>query len=519
MTMKKLLLSFAFFLPTICLADTFTEYSIPTALSSPTFIVERVEGEFWFTQSHADSIAKLDVETGTVTEFDLPNVSSTPWGIALGPDGNIWFTERDGDRIGKITSDGTITEYNLTVGSEPYQIIADNDQGVLWFTEYGRNRIAKITTNGSVTEFVIPTLLSNPTGLTKLNDDIWFCEETGNKIGRFRSNETFSEYAITTAASLPNLIITDSSGKLWFTMKGVSKIGTITEAGAITEFSTTTPASGPISIVEGPLGTPLWFTEGTVGQIGKIGVNGTMVSEQSLPTGSSGPFSIILGSDEKLWVTEKDANKIVRITPTDFLTITSDSGLPDGLIGTAYSKTITASGGSSPYTYQELTGDGFMLPPGLSFSASGVLSGTPTASGNYIIRVKVTDSAGISVLKGFSVIIPELSLPDLRARISLTSRGTVKDAFKITVVNQGSADSQSVSLRAYASANRTIDGRDKLLLDETIASLPSAAKSAQQLKVNRSLRSTKQYLIICVNCDELVTEETSLNNRATAIIQ
>ena len=53
---------------------------------------------------------------------------------------------------------------------------------------------------------------------------------------------------------------------------------------------------------------------------------------------------------------------------------------------------IAGSGGSGgPYTY---SGSG--LPPGLSVSSSGVISGTPTQSGSYNYTVTVHDSAGNS---------------------------------------------------------------------------------------------------------------------------
>jgi len=70
----------------------------------------------------------------------------------------------------------------------------------------------------------------------------------------------------------------------------------------------------------------------------------------------------------------------------------SPSSLPGGTLATAYSQTITASGGLAPYTFAVTAG---ALPPGLSLaSATGVLSGTPTSLGNYPFTVTATDSSG-----------------------------------------------------------------------------------------------------------------------------
>ncbi|MGZ4989213.1 MAG: DUF4082 domain-containing protein [Methylobacter sp.] len=73
------------------------------------------------------------------------------------------------------------------------------------------------------------------------------------------------------------------------------------------------------------------------------------------------------------------------------LTITSTSPLPNGTLNVAYpATTLTASGGTSPYTWS-ITGS---LPAGLSLNAStGVISGTPTTLGASNFTAKVTDGA------------------------------------------------------------------------------------------------------------------------------
>jgi putative Ig domain-containing protein len=65
------------------------------------------------------------------------------------------------------------------------------------------------------------------------------------------------------------------------------------------------------------------------------------------------------------------------------------NALPNGTQNTAYpSTTLQASGGQSPYTWSA-TG----LPTGLTLSAAGVLSGTPTQSGTFSVVVNVKDSS------------------------------------------------------------------------------------------------------------------------------
>ena len=71
------------------------------------------------------------------------------------------------------------------------------------------------------------------------------------------------------------------------------------------------------------------------------------------------------------------------------LQITTTSPLASGQVSVAYSTTLTATGGSTPYTWSV---GGGSLPSGLTLSSAGVLSGTPTASGPVSFTAKVTDA-------------------------------------------------------------------------------------------------------------------------------
>lgn len=65
------------------------------------------------------------------------------------------------------------------------------------------------------------------------------------------------------------------------------------------------------------------------------------------------------------------------------------TSLPPGTVGGAYSQTLVASGGVSPYTWSLYSGS---LPTGLTLSSSGAISGTPTVTGSSSFVVSATDS-------------------------------------------------------------------------------------------------------------------------------
>jgi hypothetical protein len=78
------------------------------------------------------------------------------------------------------------------------------------------------------------------------------------------------------------------------------------------------------------------------------------------------------------------------------------ANLRGGVTGTAYSETVTAQGGTSPYTFAV---SGGALPTGLSMSSGGAVSGTPTATGTSTFTITVTDSTSATGSQAFSITI------------------------------------------------------------------------------------------------------------------
>jgi hypothetical protein len=65
--------------------------------------------------------------------------------------------------------------------------------------------------------------------------------------------------------------------------------------------------------------------------------------------------------------------------------------LPNGAVGVSYNATLTADGGTTPYTWNINKGT---LPAGLSLdSGTGIISGVPTSSGDSTFTAKVSDNS------------------------------------------------------------------------------------------------------------------------------
>jgi hypothetical protein len=84
------------------------------------------------------------------------------------------------------------------------------------------------------------------------------------------------------------------------------------------------------------------------------------------------------------------------------LAITTSS-LPAGRVGTPYSQTLAASGGTLPLTWSITSGT---LPSGLSLNSStGVVSGTPSAAATASLTFNVTDAGGVAATKTLTLTV------------------------------------------------------------------------------------------------------------------
>jgi hypothetical protein len=98
----------------------------------------------------------------------------------------------------------------------------------------------------------------------------------------------------------------------------------------------------------------------------------------------------------------------LTVLPAGALIVTTSS-LPGAEHAQPYSASLSASGGSPPYTWSLASGS---LPPGVSLSSSGVLSGTPSATGVWSFTVRVSDG-GQTATRGLGLsVVPAVVAPD-----------------------------------------------------------------------------------------------------------
>jgi len=158
----------------------------------------------------------------------------------------------------------------------------------------------------------------------------------------------------------------------------------------------------------------------------------------------------------------------VQVTSATAPAITSNSPLPAGTMGAAYSQVLAASGGTAPYTWSLAAGS---LPTGLSLSSGGVLSGTPGAAATSSFTARVTGNDSFASTKIFTVTInPALSVSPatLRAgtaaaaynQVATVSGGTTPyPLFSVTGFSGGTTGLTAAAVSVNAAAGTvTVSG-------------------------------------------------------------
>ncbi|WP_263625889.1 putative Ig domain-containing protein [Xanthomonas campestris] len=153
----------------------------------------------------------------------------------------------------------------------------------------------------------------------------------------------------------------------------------------------------------------LTFAPGTTAQGVAITVNGDTAVEpnETFSVGLSGASNASIAR----------ATGAGTILNDDVVVTVGPASLPSATAGSAYSQNLSASGGTAPYSFAVTAG---ALPAGLTLSAAGVLSGTPTATGSFNFTATATDSGGSPTsgnraytltVAGATVTLPATSLP------------------------------------------------------------------------------------------------------------
>ncbi|WP_371108270.1 putative Ig domain-containing protein [Rhizobium sp. RCC_161_2] len=217
-----------------------------------------------------------------------------------------------------------------------------------------------------------------------------------------------------------------------------------TVAGGVTVTVAPNSSNNPITLnITG--GTATSVAVGTQASHGTATASGTSITYTPTP-GYAGSDSFTYTASNAAGTSAPATVSVTVSAPTISL---GPSSLPAGVAGATYSQTITASGGTSPYSYSITAG---ALPAGLTLSSAGTLSGTPTAGGAFNFTVKATDNstgtgAPFTASKAYSLTI---AAPSITISPSALPSGSVAAAYSQTITASGGVGSYSYAVTAGA---------------------------------------------------------------------
>jgi len=254
-----------------------------------------------------------------------------------------------------------------------------------------------------------------------------------------------------------------------------------------------TPYSAALTATGGTTPYTWQFTSGTAPAGLSLRNNGAI---SGTPT-TAGTYSVGLTVTDKskpaqsrfIAFTVIIAPKPVTIAP---LSITTSS-LPSVTVGSGYSQTLKASGGSGVYSWSLASGS---LPSGLTLSSAGVISGTTTTSGNSTFTVSVSDTGNPVQTKTASLSISVSATP-LRIGTTSLPGGTVNGAYSQTLSVSGgtpgyvwSIASGSLPAGLSLSPSGVISGTPSATGTATfVASVTDSSNPAQKATVSLSINT------------------------------
>ena len=284
-----------------------------------------------------------------------------PHGIVLDGSGNLYFSDSYNHRIRKVSSSGIITTvagtgtagYSGDGGpatsaqlNTPHGVALDGS-GNLYIGDYSNNRVRKVSPSGIITSVA-------GTGAAGYSGD--------------------GGPATSAQLYYPDGVFMDGSGNIYIADESNHRVRKVSP-------------SGIIATVAG---------NGTRGYSGDGGP----------PTNASFTFpsAVVLDGSGNLYIADSENHRIrlVQTAGAAALSVTTTSPLPQGTVGVAYSQTLGATGGASPYTWSVTSG---ALPGGLTLSRGGTISGTPATAGAYSFTVQVRDSAAATASATFALTI------------------------------------------------------------------------------------------------------------------
>jgi Ice-binding-like/Putative Ig domain/Dockerin type I domain/NHL repeat len=389
--------------------------------------------------------------TGSFASFNQPR------GVATDSGGNVYVADTGNDTIRKITPAGVVTTLAGVGGSEGGGGSVGSVDGTGSFARF--NQPSGVATDSAGNIYVADTFnRSIRIGRPGLPDAATIDSSTGN-VGTTRQLDTAPQIATSwqwtlirrpsasaaqlSSASIRNPVFTPDVADLFIFHLTASNGATT----SITTVSlTTTPlvtcpvvTVNPATLPNGVVGTPYNQTISNTGGTSPVTFS---VTTGALPDGQSltaatgaitgtptlaGTFNFTITATDTNGCAGSRAYSIVIAPPACPVITVNPATLPNGVVGTAYNQTISATGGTAPYAFSVTTG---ALPAGLSLNAAtGAITGTPNPAGTFNFTITAKDTNLCPGSRAYSIVIGPPTCPVITLYPATLPDGAIGSAY------------------------------------------------------------------------------------------
>lgn len=301
----------------------------------------------------------------------------------------------------RVEGSGALPQHTITVNPGGVTGTSDaNGSFKIQYTPYNSTTCQVSVSDGST------TATATLAGCTPTSTSTGSTSTTGPAVTLQPAALTFPSELTGQTSPAQNVSVTNTGGASLF-VNGLSHSGT-----AALDFTVTQDGCSGVTLApSASCGLAITFTP----------------SADGTRTAAIGVIDNAPSSPQQISLTGNGAGTGTGATPlginTATMTCTStgcDVGGGPRIVNNFFGGLLSAQGGTAPYTWSATS-----LPPGLTFTAAGLLSGTMSATGTFSFPVTVHDSAGASSTTLFSLTVTTSPAPGP----SSCQRGsTVKEA-------------------------------------------------------------------------------------------
>ena len=391
-------------------------------------------GNVYVADTYNNAVKEILATDGTI--LTLGSGFVTPSNVAVDGSGNVYVADTGNNAVKEIVAaDGSIR--TLGSGFNAPAGVAVDGSGNVYVADIDDGYVKEIlAVDGSVRAVASGFNLPRDVAIDGIGN-VYVTDTYNNEVKEISATDG-SIRVIGNGFDIPNGVATDSNGNVYVAdynndrvvLEGYATVPTLNFA-TPTQVGSTDTTDGPRSFVLGNIGSaPLTLIAGATGTSPAISTGFSLATGSStsclslsststtatpvasntsctyainfVPT-ADGPIQgqfVLTDNNTTAYGPATTGNQTILLTGTGLgnPTITVTGTLPAGNVGSGYTGSFNATGGTAPYTFSA-TG----LPSGLSLSTTGSLTGTPSATGTSTIMVTATDASGFTGSAAFTL--------------------------------------------------------------------------------------------------------------------